>query len=175
MPGLRSREGIERRHIHEARGRWWQQAPVGLIGLGILLSASFFGWLGTEAERSDSREAVTLTVDAPVRIRNGEFYEMTFRVEAHRAVGELVLLVDVDVWRDVTVNTFVPAPTEEGMRGEAFEFRFGPLEAGSELLVKVDAQVNPDHAPNANRGAIAIADGDGSPLASVDYSLEVLP
>ena len=68
MADLERPEGIERRHIHEAGGRWWQQAPIGLIGLGLLLAASFLGLLGTEKDLSDSGDSVDLTVDAPVRI-----------------------------------------------------------------------------------------------------------
>lgn len=175
MADLERPEGIERRHIHEAGGRWWQQAPIGLIGLGLLLAASFLGLLGTEKDLSDSGDSVDLTVDAPVRIRNGEFYEMTFTIAATRDISDLVLLVDPEVWTDATVNTFIPAPVEEGIREGAFEFTFGPLEAGATLVVKVDAQINPDHAPSANRGTIAVADGDGPPLASIEYAMEVLP
>jgi len=170
---LDSPEGIERRHVRDLKRRA-PNVPLGFIGLGVLIGASVLGLFGTEARLSAGAGTAELSVDAPVRIRNGEFYEMVFQVRANREIPELVLLVDPGVWRDVTVNTFIPAATDETTRDGAFAFTYGRLEAGEELTVKVDAQVNPDHAPAANEGRIAVADGD-EVLAAVDYRMEVLP
>lgn len=170
---LDSPEGIEERHIHDP-SRPTLRAPIGFIGLGALIVASVLGVFGTEARLAASQGGAELSVDAPVRIRNGEFYEMVITVRADQAIDEPVLLVEPGVWRDVTVNTFIPAPTDETTRNGAFAFTFGPLAAGQELVVKVDAQVNPDHAPAANEGRISVADGEEL-LTGVDYRMEVLP
>jgi hypothetical protein len=167
-------EGIERRHIHEARGGWMQNWPVGLVGLGVLLALSVLGVFGSEASRVAAGEGAELTVHAPRNIRNGEFFEMVMTIRAEEAIEDVTLLVGTEVWRDVTVNTFIPAPTEETSQDGTFSFTFGPLEAGSELTVKVDCQINPDHAPAPNRGEITLADGDEA-VASVDFVMEVLP
>jgi hypothetical protein len=170
-----SPEGIERRHIHEAGGRRLQSWPVGLVGLAAILAASAFGVFGTDATFRGSEDGTTLTVEAPRRIRNGEFFEMRITVELERRVSDLVIRIDEQVWHDVTINTFFPSATGETHRDGAFEFRYGPLEAGSRHVVKVDGQINPDHPPSANEGRIGIADGDGPVLAAIDYRMEVLP
>ena len=170
---LKSPEGIEQRHIRDPQRRG-SSLPFGVLGLAVLLVASVLGAFGTEARVSKSAGGAELTVDAPIRIRNGEFYEMVFEITAEDAIADLVLLVEPGVWRDVTVNTFIPAPTEETTLDGAFAFSFGPLEAGERFEVKVDAQVNPDHTPSANEGRISVADGDET-LATVEYRLEVLP
>lgn len=177
MSDLEGPEGIERRHIHEASGSRLQSWPVGLAGLGLLLGASLLGWFGTEARLTDAGDGIVLSVEGPARIRNGEFFEMVMTVETDRPISDLVLVVDDDLWRDVTVNTLIPAAAEEGYRAGAFELRFGPREAGSRLVVKVDGQVNPDHTASTNRGTVALVDGDGDgePLARVDFAMEVLP
>ncbi|MGH7500816.1 MAG: hypothetical protein ACREL7_03575 [Longimicrobiales bacterium] len=175
MGELRSPDGIERQHIHESGGSRLHTWPVSLAGLGIFLGAALVGWFGKESHWTDANAGVELSVDAPIRIRNGEIFEMLITVEADRSISDLVLLVDEDVWRDLTVNTFIPAANAEGYRDRAFAFRFGSLEAGSRFVIKIDGQVNPDHAPSSNRGRVAIADGDGEPLASVDYVMAVLP
>ena len=171
---VRTPEGIDRRHIEEAHGGRLHSLPIGMLGLGVLLALSAFGFFGTEAALEASGDAADLRVDAPSRIRNGEFFEMTATVTTREALENLVLVVDEPVWQDVTVNTFFPAAEAETVADGAFEFEFGPVEAGQTFVVKIDCQVNPDHAPSANAGAIAITD-DGDPLAEVDYRLEVLP
>lgn len=170
----RTPEGIERRHIENAAGARLHNLPVGLIGLGALLALSAFGLFGSEAPREAAHDVAALRVDGPIRLRNGEFFEMTVTVDAREALDNLVVAVDEPVWQDITVNTFFPAPESETFSDGAFEFEFGPVEAGSTFVVKIDCQVNPDHAPSANVGTIRIADGD-DPITEVDYTLEVLP
>lgn len=167
-------EGIEKRHIHEAGGSFRHQWPVGMLGLGVLLLASVLGWFGTEEQLTAAASEVQLSVDGPSRIRNGEFFELLITIETDRPIGDLTLVIDEDVWRDTTVNTFIPAASEENFEDGAFTFAFGPFEPGSQLSIKVDGQVNPDHTPSANRGPIAVADGD-EPLVELDYVMEVLP
>lgn len=170
----RTPEGIERRHIENAAGTRLHNVPVGLIGLAALLALSAFGFFGSEAPREATDDVATLRVDGPIRLRNGEFFEMTVTVDARQAIDNLVVAVDEPVWQDITVNTFFPAPEAETFAEGAFEFEFGPVEAGSTFVVKIDCQVNPDHAPSPNVGMIRISDGD-EPITEVEYTLEVLP
>ncbi len=171
---VNSPEGIERRHIHEARHSVFERWPLGLIGLGVLLVGSVFGAFGTEATRGAAEGGVRLSVDGPERIRNGELFEMRITVEAETDIDELTLLIGDEVWRDLTINTVVPAATTEGYRQGAFSFEYGALGAGRQLTVKVDGQVNPDHDPGVAEGSIGVADGSAA-LVSVDYELTVLP
>ncbi|MGH2428853.1 MAG: hypothetical protein ACRDGV_08210 [Candidatus Limnocylindria bacterium] len=174
MNDLGAPEGIERRHIHESGGSRLQRMPIGLLGLGVLLAASVLGLFGSEARRTVAGDGIGLQVAGPERIRNGEFFEMVVTAEAERAIADLVLRIDDEIWRDVTVNTLIPAATDEGYRDGAFEFRFGPLEAGSRFIVKIDGQINPDHGPSANNGPISLGDADDV-LVTVNYAMEVLP
>ena len=117
---------------------------------------------------------VTLTVAGPERLRSGELFEMLFTIETEREIKDAVLSVDADVWHDITINTMIPQPTEEGFDDGAFEFHYGALPPGTRLLVKVDGQVNPVYPPGPNQGAIEITDGLAT-LVSIDYRLMVLP
>jgi hypothetical protein len=174
MDELTRPDGIEPKHIHEARGSFVRRWPFGLAGLGLLLGLAFFGAYGEQGRTTGSGSDVSFSVDGPHRIRNGEFFEMVLDVAARREIRDLVILVGADVWRDVTVNTLMPDPSEHGFRNGSFEFRFGALGAGETFRFKVDAQVNPSHTPSANKGTIQIADGDAT-LATVNYAMEVLP
>lgn len=174
MDELATPEGIEHKHIHEAKGSIFRRWPFGLGGLAIILAPAFFGVYGNHTSIAGDASAVRFTVDGPARIRNGEFFEITVDVEAKSNIRDLVVLVGAGLLRDITVNTLLPDPSEHGFRDGSFEFRFGPLEAGKRLQVKVDSQINPGHRPSVNADAIAVADGEVV-LATVDYAMEVLP
>src|SRR5690606_33068280 len=120
------------------------------------------------------REGIRLSAEGPVRIRSGEFFEMLLTVETDREIRDAVLSVAPGIWRDVTINTMIPQPTDESFEDGAFAFRFGALRAGTRLLVKVDGQVNPVYPPGRKHGTISLADG-GATLASLDYAMRVLP
>ena len=174
MSDLARPDGIEPKHIHEAGGSVVRRWPFGLAGLGVLLALAFVGVYGGQDRLAGSGSEVELAVEGPFRIRNGEFFEMVLNVETRRDIRDLVVLIGADLWRDVTVNTLLPDPSEHGFRDGSYEFRFGPLEAGGSLRIKVDGQINPSHAPSANEDTIEIADGEAT-LVTVNYAMEVLP
>jgi hypothetical protein len=174
MNDLHCPEGIESRHVHEEAHGSLHGWPGGLTVLGILLAAALVGIFGGETRLTGAGNGLEVVVDGPVRIRNGEVLEMRLMVSTKRDIRDLVLLVDKDIWHNVTVNTFIPAATGEGFRGGAFEFHFGALPAGNSLLVKVDGQINPSHRPARNDGNISFADGE-TVLATVSYIMDVLP
>ncbi len=166
-------EGIESRHVHATHGAaimTWG----GAVLLGFVIFLAFFRVFGARATLSDTGDGVILTIEGPQRIRSGEIFEMLFTVETEREIKDAVLSVNADVWHDLTINTMLPTPTEEGFESGSFNFHFGALAPGSRLLVKVDGQVNPDYPPGPNRGAIEVIDGTAT-LASIDYRIMVLP
>ena len=167
-------DGIQPKHIHDARGSRLRRWPVGLVGLGILLALSFFGVFGAGARIVATGDKVKLILDSPSHIRNGMFFETVITIETERDLRDAVILVDKELWREVTVNTILPEPTEHGFRDGAFEFRYGPLSADERLVVKVALQINSGHRPSANEGSVALADGDAI-LTTLNYAMEVLP
>lgn len=153
---------------------WRRHAsPLGLILAGGVVVLAFTGLLGRERTWTAEGEAARLEVHAPEIIRNGEFFEVRIGVESREPIGELVIGVDESLWTDVTVNTMIPAASEEeSLDGEA-RFTFADLAAGSSFLFKLDLQVNPDILLG-NEGRITLYDGDAE-LAAADISITVLP
>ena len=174
MDGRARPQGIEHKHIHEAGGSIFRRWPFGLAALALVLAPAFFGVYGSKATLADAGNDVRFSVKGPQRIRNGEFFEMIVTIEAQRRIEDAVVLVGASLFRDMTINTLLPDPSEHGFRSGSLEFRFGALGAGETLQVKLDGQVNPGHTPSANKGSIAVADGETT-LATVGYALEVLP
>ena len=93
--------------------------------------------------------------------------------------GQLDLVADLrlgfspGLWRDFTINTIVPAASEEKYEQGLFLLDYGPLRTGEPLVVKIDGQINPVFAM-LNRGEIALFDGDRR-LASLPLEVRVLP
>ena len=171
--------GLSDRH---RRPRWQpipfferRASPLSLLVLGAILLAALFGVFGGKpyAERTVESSEAALTLIAPEVLRDGMFFEMRFEVLAKESIAEPVLAVDSTLWRDVTINTFIPAPTDEEYKDGAFHFTFPPIEAGDRLTVKVDGQINPSLVAST-RGGIAVLDGERR-LASMPYALKVYP
>ncbi len=167
-------DGIEERHVAPKRGIRRHESAIALGTLTLVVVASLLGFFGRpDSARTATTNRAELEVFGPSLIRNGEFFEMRFRVRAHETLSEAVIAIDEAVWEDLTVNTIIPAPVDETHENGQFRFRLGEIAAGTEFLLKVDLQINPDFI-GQNVGEIALLDGDDE-IASLEYELGVLP
>ena len=164
-------DGLEDRHAAPPAG--FRSLPIGLIVLSLVMTAGLLGLAGREETESASGGGVRLEWHAPTVIRNGEFLEMRVTLESTVAIARPVLGVDASLWEDFTVNSFIPAAVGESSEDGEFRFEFGPMDAGASLLVKIDAQINPDTL-GGNAGVVTVYDGDQS-LVSLPVQIEVLP
>lgn len=152
----------------------WANAIV-LMLLGAIVALGLSGALGGrngEVLALTAPEA-TLAVETRPTLRNGEFFETRLRVSAARPVGDVVIAISPGVWRDMTINSFIPAPAEEKAEDGAFAFSFGPLDAGKTLDIKIDGQINPASL-GGTAGTIALRDGERT-LAERPLAIRVLP
>jgi len=166
-------DGLSAEHQRTAKGWRRHASPLALVVLGLVMLWALSGLAGVEETLTEETAVVTGTWHAPARIRNGEFLEMRLGVEAHERIEELVIGVDASLWEDFTINTFLPAASEEASEDGELLFTFGPLEAGTSFLMKVDAQINPDMLWR-NEGDVTVYDGDTA-LVEMPIVIEVLP
>jgi len=96
------------------------------------------GMLGHERDWRAQADGVSLAVHGPETTRNGEFFEIRVTVETDTRIDDLTIGVAKTLWEDMTVNTMIPAATEETGTDEEFRFTFGPLEAGTRFDFKID-------------------------------------
>ena len=166
-------DGIGERDIRPV-ARWRRHAsPVGILVFGIVVALALFGVLGHERTWTATAAAADLEVHGPEVIRNGEFFEIRVRVRAEDPITEVGIGVDEALWEDITVNTMIPAATDETSENGEVRFTFAELPAGTEFLLKIDLQVNPDIL-GGNEGTITLYDGE-EPIVSTDVSITVLP
>ncbi|WP_447725938.1 hypothetical protein [Sphingomonas koreensis] len=155
---------------HGARLNWISLAVLSAIMLTALLGA-FGGGKARSVVAEGS--AARIEVHTPCVLRNGVFFETRIRVTARTPIADAVIVVPVQLWRDMTVNTMIPAPSEEKAANGAFRFSYGPMKPGDILDIKVDGQINPPLFAG-NAGSIELNDGE-RPLARVPIEITVLP
>jgi hypothetical protein len=166
-------EGIGDEHSRPVAGWRVHASPLSLVVFGVVIVLALTGLLGRESDRRAEGSGVRLAVHSSEIIRNGEFFEMRISVEADAPIGELVIGIGDGLWEDMTVNTLIPAATEEESADGEFRFTFASLEAGTPFLLKIDLQVNPDIV-GGNDGSVTVYDGEDE-LATTDVSITVLP
>ncbi len=170
---MRAPDGIGEEHVRPVAGWRRHASPLALIVFGGVMLLGLTGLLGREADWRAESNGARLEVHTSEILRNGEFFEMRVGVEADEPITELVIGFDAALWEDMTVNTMIPAATDESSEDGEFRFTFAELEAGTPFLMKIDLQVNPDIVAG-NEGAVTLYDGE-EPLAATDVTIAVLP
>lgn len=166
-------DGIVDEHVRPIEGWRRHASPLSLVVFGVVVALALSGWLGRERTWSAEEGGIALEVHAPEIIRNGEFLEMRVRVTSDQPIAELVIGIDESLWEDVTVNTMIPAATDEASEDGEVRLTFAELAAGSAFLFKVDMQINPDIV-GGNSGTLTIYDGEAE-LVATELSITVLP
>ncbi|WP_179497012.1 hypothetical protein [Sphingopyxis sp. JAI108] len=158
-------------------GQHWHRhaSPISFIILAVIIALALSGLVGgqTSPLRSEDFGAARLEVKTPSVIRNGEFFETRIRIEASQDMSDAVLAVSPSLWTDMTINTMIPAASEESFKGGAYRFSYGELRAGETLVVKIDGQINPPLFAGTE-GEIALFDGERR-LGGMPLHIEVLP
>lgn len=136
---------------------WARRA--GLTVLAALCALALAGAFGQRTTTVHARASeAELAVSAPTALRSGLITQVRAEVTAHRPIARPRLIVS-EGWLDgVTVNTLDPEPDAEALTGEGLVLRYGALEAGGHLVVRLELQVNPTTA-GRRTWRIALADG----------------
>ncbi len=169
---LSAPDGIDPTH---AEGRGAGLNWISLAVLSVLMLAALLGVFGGGKVRPVTVDgnAAQLIVATPRVIRNGEFFETRIQVTARQPIGKAVIAIPASLWRDMTINTMIPAPGEEKAEKGAFRFDYGAMKPGDVLDIKIDGQINPPLFAGTS-GTIILHDGE-RPIAEIPLSITVLP
>lgn len=166
-------DGLSERNVQPVAAWRRHASPLGLVAFGVVVLLALVGLLGHERTWAAEEGGVRLEVHTAEIIRNGEFFEMRVRVVPMDDIGELVIGIDDAIWEDVTVNTMLPAATDEENADGETRFTFADLPAGTAFQFKVDLQINPDIL-GGNAGQVTVYDGEAT-LVSTPITITVLP
>ncbi len=167
-------QGIDEYHTH-AKG-WHKHAnPGAALSIGFFLGLALLGLFGGQPHptRITTTPTATVTTQFPEILRNGEFFEMRGTIRVKRPFKNLQLGISATYWRNMTINSVVPAPFKETSENGNYLFSFGPMETGDTLTIKIDGQINPPMFAGT-KGKFTILDGN-SVKAAIPLNLWVLP
>ena len=155
--------------IVERSFRW---AFIGLIAaIGVAALFNLFGQRPTTSHAAGA--AADLTVFAPAHLRGGLLYEARFTIVARQAIDDAVLVLDPGWSEQMSINTIEPAPDDENGSDGRLALGYGKVEAGDELTVYMQFQVNPT---NVGRRSQRVELRDGPKLiAAADRTVTVFP
>lgn len=149
--------------------------PLPVMVLAAVMIAGLSGLLGGQPGviQQVASDAAVLRVQTPETLRNGMAFETIVEVDPVTAIDDLVIGVSDGLWREMTINTMIPAPAEETFKDGYQRFSFGPFAAGEALRFKIDGQINPPLFAGRS-GEIAVMDGERM-LTGVPIRVRVLP
>jgi len=168
---MQAPDGITEDHERNSR----RANPWPLFLLAALLGAGLTGLLGGQAPsiRQASTPVVNLRVQTAERLRSGMVFETIIEVTPVRPVTDLVVAISDGLWREMTINTMIPAAGKESHKEGYHRFSFGPARPGETLRFKIDGQINPPLFAGTS-GEIAAYDGEHR-LTGVPVNVRVLP
>jgi len=120
-----------------------------------------------------SGPAAELTVFAPERVRGGLFYEGRITVDARQTLDDAVIVLDPGWAEQTSINTIEPSPVDESGRDGRLSLGYGKLEAGENLVVYLQFQVNPTNVGHRSQ-RVELRDGPEL-IAAADRSVTVFP
>jgi Protein of unknown function (DUF421) len=89
------------------------------------------------------REAATLKLHAPPRVRSGVLYEARFHVSAQRDLKRATLLLGPSWVEGMTLNTIEPSPAHEASANGQLSFELGHIPAGGSYILFLEFRTNP--------------------------------
>jgi len=155
--------------IVERSVRWALVTVISVISIAGLLNVFGQHPLTTEA----SGAAADLTVFAPHRLRGGLFYEGRITVDAKQTLDDTVIVLDPGWAEQTSINTIEPSPVEESGRDGRLSLGYGKLEAGEQLTVYLQLQVNPTNVGHRSQ-RVELRNGPEL-IAAADRSVTVFP
>lgn len=147
----------------------------GILILGAIVATGASGLLGgaPSPEITIDSPAAKLAVKTPHILRNGTLFETRIRITAHHNIARPVVKISETLWQDTTINSFIPAPSEEALEPDGWAYTLAPLEAGQSVTLHIDGQNNPPLV-GTNEGRISLYDGDAH-LVAMPLSVRILP
>lgn len=147
---------------------------IGLAILGVVVVAALLDAFGQESTTTvASGPAAVLSVESPVRLRGGLYFQTRIQVEARRRLAHPKLVLSPGWLEATTLNTVAPSPESESSSAEGLALTFPPLPAGETLVVWMNWQVNPTNVGTHGED-VELRDGATS-IATVHRTLTVFP
>ncbi|MBF6620036.1 MAG: hypothetical protein ITG02_07380 [Patulibacter sp.] len=132
-----------------------------LVAMTALVVAALLGVFG-QAERVVSSQAgrdATIALRAPEDLRSGLLWRARITVTAHTRIVDPQVILGPGYVAGMQLNTIAPNAVEENSRGDRLALTYPTLDAGEQLTIHLQLQVNPT---TSGRQDLTVAlEGDG--------------
>lgn len=174
MPNLDEHLDLDR--MRDLRGRrahpWIRRALLALLGAPIALALT--GAIGQRTHTlSTATPGARLRVEAPAVLRGGLMWRARISVRAVAEVRHPRLILGRGYVEGMQLNTIEPSPASEANRGAQIVLSYDTLDAGDELVVYLQLQVNPTTVGKQDT-SVAV-DDEATRLARIGHVTTVLP
>ena len=171
MPG-----SIRTETYRDLKGRtshpWYRRGLLALIAVIPILA--LFGVFGQRTDRTEANTPqATLTMSGPSRLRGGLLFQWKLQVLAHQNLAKPKLTLNPAFLNGLTVNTIEPQASQELNRNGNLVLEYDTLNAGQQLTVWVQYQVNPTTV-GRRTARVELDDGDTA-ITSITRHVTVFP
>jgi hypothetical protein len=161
----RDLEGLESRP-------WTRRVLVAVLCIPLL--AGLFNVFGQRPQTTEaSTGEASLSIDAPMRVRSGLYYQSRFHIVAHEDLAEARLILNSNWGDGLTINTIEPSPVGSASRDGDLAYELGHIPGGESYILFVQQQVNPTTVVRRTQRA-ELWDGDRH-LLTIERPFTVFP
>ena len=176
MPPVAMPGSIRTDTYRDLKGRnahpWHRRGILALLAVIPILA--LFGVFGQRTDRTDAKAPqATLTMSGPSRLRGGLLFQWKLQVLAQQDLAKPKLTLDEGFLNGLTVNTIEPQASQELNRNGHLVLEYDTLNAGQQLTVWVQYQVNPTTV-GSRTARVELDDGD-APISSITRHVTVFP
>lgn len=132
-----------------------------LLAMAVLVVVALLGTFG-QTERVISSAAgrdATIELRAPEDLRSGLLWRARITVTAHTRIVDPQVILGAGYVAGMQLNTIAPNAVDENSRGDRLALTYPTLDAGEQLTIHLQLQVNPT---TSGRQDLTVAlEGDG--------------
>jgi hypothetical protein len=151
---------------------WIRRALLMVVSIPILLALT-----GTSGQPTRTLTvagtAAHLQIDVPDALRGGLLWRARIALRATRRFDHPRIVLGAGFLEGMQVNTIEPSPTSEASRGPNVVLSYDTLDAGDELVVYLQLQVNPTTIGTQDT-SVEVND-ETTPIARIAHTIRVLP
>jgi hypothetical protein len=169
-------ESLDLARTRDLEGRMWQpwlrRALLGLVAVPVVLAA-----VGAFGQRTDATTVggggARMRLEAPGVLRGGLMWRSRIVIRASRTIKDPRVLLGSGFAKGMQLNTIEPSPTSEAGRGPRIVLSYPTLDAGDELVVYLQLQVNPTTI--GDQDTSVELDDATEPVVRIGHTTTVLP
>jgi hypothetical protein len=145
-----------------------------MVVFAAIAALALIGIFGQrQSESTTATEAATMRLAGPKVVRGGLYFQSRLDIRALRAIEHPRIVLDEGWMEGMQMNTIAPDPVGQASRAGRVVLSYDGLDAGDELVVWLEFQVNPTNVGHRSYD-VELDDGE-TRLAHLRRDITILP